>query len=66
MMKAPKKPETKSLIKKASASDIREMASPAVRAWAKTNKIATSKEIDNMPLIQLDKLYMMYLKATGR
>jgi len=66
MMKAPKKPETKSLIKKTSASDIREMASPAVRAWARKNGIATSKEIDNMPLIQLDKIYMMYLKATGR
>tara|TARA_A100000172_G_scaffold46406_1_gene28795 strand:- start:460 stop:657 length:198 start_codon:yes stop_codon:yes gene_type:complete len=65
MMKAPKKPETKSLIKKASA-DIMKMASPAVKAWAKTNKIATSKEIDQMPLVQLDKLYMRYLREKGQ
>ena len=66
MKQAPKKAKPKSLLKRASGSDIMKMQSPEVRAWAKENGIATSKEIDAMPLANLEKVYLMYLKAKGQ
>lgn len=68
MKQAPKKPKTKSLLKRMSytGSDIMKMAAPDVKAWAKANKIATSKEIDAMPLDRLEKLYMDFLKSKGQ
>jgi len=64
--KVPSKPKTKSLLKKTSGTDLMTMTSPAVRSWAKSNEIATSKEIDRMSKTQIQSLYMQYLKATGR
>ena len=66
MKQAPKKAKPKSLLTRASGSDIMKMAAPEVKAWARANGIATSKEIDNMPLANLEKVYMMYLKAKGQ
>lgn len=66
MKKAPSKAKAKSLLKKTSGTDLMTMTSPAVRSWAKSNEIATSKEIDGMSKAQIKSLYMDYLKATGR
>jgi|8_EtaG_2_1085327.scaffolds.fasta_scaffold311021_2 hypothetical protein len=66
MKQAPKKQKPKSLLKRMSGADIMKMAGPDVKAWAMTNKIATSKEIDAMPLVRLEKLYMDYLKSKGQ
>ena len=64
-MKPPKKATSKSLLKKTSGTDLMTMTSPAVKSWAKSNDIATPKEIDEMSKTQLKNLYMQYLKAKG-
>lgn len=64
-MKPPKKTTSKSLLKKVSGTDLMTMTSPAVKSWAKSNEIATPKEIDDMSKGQLQTLYMKYLKAKG-
>jgi hypothetical protein len=65
-MKPPKKTNSKSLLNKVSGTDLMTMTSPAVKSWAKSNDIATSKEIDAMSKSQIKNLYMQYLKAKGQ
>ena len=55
-MKPPKKATSKSLLKKTSGTDLMTMTSPAVKSWAKSNDIATPKEIDEMSKTQLKNL----------
>jgi len=66
MKKAPSTLKAKSLLKKTSGTDLMTMTSPAVRSWARSNNIATSKEIDAMSKTQIQNLYMQYLKAKGQ
>jgi hypothetical protein len=66
-MKPPKKTTAQSLLKKASSSgDIKSMSMDSgFRSWARSNELATAKEIDGMSKGQLESLYMKYLKAKG-
>jgi hypothetical protein len=64
-MKPPKKTTSKSLLNKTSGTDLMTMTSRAVKSWAKSNNVATAKEIDGMSKGQLQSLYMKYLKAKG-
>lgn len=66
MKKAPSKAKAKSLLKKTSGTDLMKMTSPAVKSWAFSEGIATSKEIDAMSKEQIKSLYIDYLKAKGQ
>tara|TARA_R110000796_G_scaffold7819_3_gene26429 strand:- start:831 stop:1025 length:195 start_codon:yes stop_codon:yes gene_type:complete len=60
--------KTKSLIKKTamSSGDIKSFANNSgFRSWAKSNELATGKEIDGMSKTQLEKLYIQYMRSKG-
>ena len=66
MKKAPSTSKSKSLLKKTSGTELMAMTSPAVKSWAFSSGIATSKEIDAMSKEKLRELYIEYLKAKGQ
>tara|TARA_R100000231_G_C5297137_1_gene156417 strand:- start:507 stop:704 length:198 start_codon:yes stop_codon:yes gene_type:complete len=65
MMKAPKKPKNKSLIK-TSGDEVRFALNNEFRNWAKSKGIVTRKEMDNLSKVKLQNLYMEFLKDKGQ
>ena len=49
-----------------SSGDIKSFANNSgFRSWAKSNELATGKEIDGMSKTQLEKLYIQYMRSKG-
>ena len=64
MKQVPKKPVNKSLIK-TSGDEVRFALNNDFRNWAKSKGIVTSKEMDNLSKVKLQKIYIDYLKDKG-
>ena len=65
MMKAPKKPKNKSLIK-TSGDEVRFALNNEFRNWAKSKGIVTRKEMDSLSKVKLQNLYIEFLKDKGQ
>jgi hypothetical protein len=65
MKNAPNKPKNKSLIK-ASGDEVRFALNNDFRDWAKSKGIVTRKEMDTLPKVKLQNLYIEFLKSKGQ